>query len=170
MPIHLRLKELPRTDNTEGKTAAKEGFCWAQGHAKAPPKSSITRMGKDAGLLAERVGLDSATNPSSALVMSLCLPSSVSPLCRQDYCFCMSDGVSLGHDKRAQFLLQQTPLPSSKPALPFANAFIFNSAANEKVFPQLILAHGSWQVPDTEQARPHARSSICTHAPLARGI
>lgn len=69
-----------------------------------------------------------------------------------------------------QGLLKQAPLPPSKLAFPFANALILNSAANEKVFSQPILARDSWQAPDTEQASPRTRSSICTQAPVAGGI
>lgn len=121
-----------------------------------------------------RVGLDSATNLPRALVMSLCafvfFFFYVSPLCRQDYCFCVSRGASLGHDKRG---LTSPPSRAcySKPRclpqnllFPFAHALILNPAANEKGFSQRILARGSWQAPDTKGA-----SSVCTQVPLAGG-
>lgn len=68
-----------------------------------------------------------------------------------------------------QGLLQQAPLPSSKPALPFANALILNSAANKTVFPNQFwrIAPGKRQTL-SKPAPTHAAAFVHTH-PLRGG-
>lgn len=121
-----------------------------------------------------RVGLDSATNLPRALVMSLCafvwFFFYVSPLCRQDYCFCVSRGASLGHDKRG--LTSPSGACYSKPRclpqnllFPFAHALILNPAANEKVFPNEF-----WHVAPGKHQTPREPAALVRRYPLQGGI
>lgn len=98
------LKSSPEQTTLRGRQQPSRDFAGLVAVSKPHLSHFLPEQARTGGLAAERgVGLDSTTNLPSALVMSLG-PVFMSPLCRQDYCFCASGGVSLGRDKGARFL------------------------------------------------------------------